>query len=191
METGFGLRQKDEILRNALLLEGAADHLVVLAGAGERALDGAASAIGEVVDVASDLVGHHQRQVGVRGLDLGLGLGLHGLVDGGRAFVGLVDGRGLGLLLGESVSLLERGEFELVDAVEDAVEFGFEAIVGLEVESAAEELVEGGVEVGLGGFEMAVAIVVLAGLVFFFDAGDEVADGIDGERLFCRALRIG
>ncbi len=119
----------------------------------------------------------------MRGLDLGFGLRLHVLVDGRSGFVRLVDRRGLGLLLGESIALLEGGDFEVVDAVENAIEFGFEAIVRLEIEPAAEELVEGGVEVRLGGLEMAVAIVVLAGLVFLFDAGDEVADRIDGERL--------
>ena len=70
---------------------------------------GAASAIGEVVDVASDLVGHHQGQVGVRGLDFGFGFGFDFLVDGGSQLVGFVDRRGLGFLLGESVALLQGG----------------------------------------------------------------------------------
>ena len=60
----------------------------------------------------------------------------------------------------------------------NAVEFVLEAVVGLEIESAAQELVEGGVEILLGGFEVAGAIVVLACLVFLFYAGDQVAYGI-------------
>ena len=91
METGFGLRQIDQILRHAFLLERPANHLVVSAGTGQRALEGAASAIGEVVDIARDLVGHHQRQVGVRGLDFGFGLGFYILIDSRGSFVGFVD----------------------------------------------------------------------------------------------------
>ena len=45
-----------------------------------------------------------------------------------------------------------------------------QAVVGFEVESAAEELVEGGVEVLLRGFEVSGVVVVLAGLVFLLDA---------------------
>jgi hypothetical protein len=40
----------------------------------------------------------------------------------------------------------------------------------LEIESAAQELVEGGIEILLGGFEVAGLIVILTGLVFLFDA---------------------
>ncbi len=165
MESGFGLGEVDEFLGNSLLAENAADHVFIAAGAGECAFEGAASAIGEVVDEAGDLIGHHERQVGVRGLDLGFGFGFDAGVDGRRDFVGFVDRSGLGLLLGESVALLEGGEFEAVDAVQNAVEFVLEAVVGLEVESAAEEDVEGGVETLLGGFEVSGTIVVLSRLV--------------------------
>src|SRR3984885_15117506 len=143
MESGFGLRKINKILRHAFLLERAANHLVVLAGARQRALDRSATAIREVVNVASDLVGHHERQVGTRGLDLGFGFGLYVLIDGWSSFVGFVNWGGLGRLLGETVALLKSGQFEIVGAVENAVEFGFEAVVRLEIESAAEELIEG------------------------------------------------
>ena len=61
------------------------------------------------------------------------------------------------------------------------------------IESTAEKLVESGIEVGLGGLEMAVAIVVLSSLVFLFDARNEVGDWIDRERLRCLrfALTVG
>src|ERR1700723_1435907 len=152
METGFGLRKINEVLRHAFLLERAANHLVVLAGARQSALDRSTAAIREVVDVACDLIGHHQGQVGTRGLNLGFGFGLYVLVDGWSGFIGLVNWRGLGRLLGETVALLKSRQFEIVSAVENAVEFGFETVVRLEIESAAEELIEGGDEVLLGGF---------------------------------------
>ena len=64
-------------------------------------------------------------------------------------------------MLRKAVSLLLGGEFEAVDAVENAVEFALQAIVGAEIESAAEQQVEGGVEILLRGFEVAGAIVIL------------------------------
>ena len=42
-------------------------------------------------------------------LSLGFGFGFDVLIDGGREFVGFVDRRGLGVLLGESVALLQGG----------------------------------------------------------------------------------
>ncbi len=82
MESGLGLRQIDQILRDAFLFQGGHDHVVVAAGAGKGALEDAASATREVGDVAGDLVGHHQRQVGVRVLDFGLRFGLDAGVGG-------------------------------------------------------------------------------------------------------------
>ncbi len=65
------------------------------------------------------------------GFDFGFGFGFDVLVNGGSQLVGFVDGRGLGLLLGESVALLQGGYVEGVDAVEKAVEFALEAVVGM------------------------------------------------------------
>ena len=115
-------------------------------------------------------------------LDLGFGFGFDVLIDRRSQLVGFVNRRWFGLLLSEAVALLQGGEFEAVDAVEHAVEFLFETVVsgvfGLEIESAAEKQVEGGVEILLGGFEVPGVVVVLSGLVFLFDAGDQVGDGI-------------
>ena len=123
--------------------------------------------------------------------DLGFGFGFDVLVDGRGNFVGFVDGSGFGFLLGESVALLEGGEFESIDAVEDAVEFVLEAVIGVEIESATEELVEGGVEILLSGFEVSGGVVVLARLVILFDASDEASDGIDFESLRNGGLGLG
>jgi hypothetical protein len=66
MESGLGLRQIDQILRHAFLFQSCHDHVVVAAGAGKGALEVAPSAIArEIGDVAGDLIGHHQRQVGM------------------------------------------------------------------------------------------------------------------------------
>src|SRR5260370_42046561 len=111
MESGFGLGKIDEFLGNALFAQDAADHVFVAAGAGQGALDGAASAIGEVIGVAGDLVGHHQGQVGAGGFVFGLGFGFDLLVDGGGGLVCFVDGRGFRLLCGAAVALLGGGSF--------------------------------------------------------------------------------
>src|SRR5271156_4822760 len=64
MKTGLCLRQIDEFWRNSLLPKNAMDHVFIAAGASQTAFQGTPSAVREVVDVASDLIGHHQRQVG-------------------------------------------------------------------------------------------------------------------------------
>ena len=64
-------------------------------------------------------------------------------------------------MLGKAVALLQGGEFQAVDAVQDAIEFGLQAVVGVEIESAAEQLVESGVEILFRGFEVPGAIVIL------------------------------
>ena len=115
----------------------AADHFFVAAGAGQSAFQGAASAGGVIIDEAGDLVGHYEWQIGMRGLDFGFGFCLDVLVDGWSKLVGFVDGRGLGLLLGKAVALLQGCEFQAVDSIQKAVEFVLEAVVGAEIESAA------------------------------------------------------
>ena len=109
MESGFGLRQVNQILRDAFFFQDRQHHFAVAAGAGQGALEDAASAIGEVGDVTGDLVGHHQRQVGVSVLDIGFGFGFGAGIGGRSEFVGLVDGRGFGLLL----RLLRLGLFRI------------------------------------------------------------------------------
>ena len=54
-------------------------------------------------------------------------------------------------------------------------------MTGLEL---AQKLVEGGVKVLLGRFEVAGMVVILAGLVFLLDVGDQVGDGVDFEFLW-------
>ena len=152
--------------------------------------ESAASAVGEIIDIAGNLVGHHQRQVGMRTFQFGFGLGFDILVDGGRQFIGFVDRRRLGLLLGESVALLEGGGFEAIDAVEDAVQFLLQTVVRFEVESIAQELVKGGVEIELCGFKVTRLVVVLAGLVFLLYPCDQVGYGINFQGLWNLRLRL-
>ena len=56
-------------------------------------------------------------------------------------------------------------------------------LLGAEIVSAAQQLVEGRVEILFRSLEVAGVIVILPGLVFFFDAGDQVGHRIDLERL--------
>ena len=188
MESRFGLGQVDQVLRHSFFFQDLPDHVFIPAGARQRAFNRAPSAGREVVDKARDLVGHHQRQVGTSGLDLGFGLCFYAFIDRRCEFVGFVDGRWFRLLLGKPIPLLQGGKFQIIDAVQNAVEFPLQPVVGAEVESAAQQLVKCGVEILLGGFEMAGMIVILTGLVLFFDPGDQVGDGVHCERL--RRLRL-
>ncbi len=157
---------------------------MVAAGAGESALKDAASTTREISDVTGDLVGHHERQVGVRTLDFGLGLRLGTGVGGGRHSVGLVDGRGFSLLLLILLRLLRTlssvgtSRVKFVHALDDAVKFLLQAIVGAYVEIAAQQRVDGSVEILFGLFGFARVIVGEAVLVFLFNARDQIGDGI-------------
>ena len=77
MKSGLSLRQINQILRNAFFLENRNHHVVVTAGAGKGTLECTPSSIGEIADVAGDLIGHHERQIGMRGFDLRLRFDLH------------------------------------------------------------------------------------------------------------------
>ena len=86
-------------------------------------LEGATASAGEIVDVAGDLVGHHQRQVRVRGLDFGFRFSLYVEVNRESDLVRFVDGSRLRLLFGKTVSFLQSHQFRTIHALEDAVEF--------------------------------------------------------------------
>ncbi len=193
VESRFGLGQIDEFERDAFFAQDAADHVFVTPAASQSALQGAVTVVGEIVDEAGHLIGHDQRQSGAGGADFGFGFGFQVCVRGGVEVVGFVDGRGFRLLLGEAVALLQSGHFQAVGAFEDAIKFLLQAIVGAQVETAAQQLVEGGIKILFGGFEMTGAIVFLAGLIFLFHAGNQVAHGIDLQRLLhgWRGLSLG
>ncbi len=192
MKTGFGLRQVDQILGYAFFLQNAANHVFVFTGANQGALEGATATLGIEIDKSGNLVGHHERQVGGGGLDFGLGLGLNAGVNRRGEFVGFVDWRWFGFLLGEAVALLKGKKFQAIDAIENAVQFFFQAIVGAEVEPAAQQLVEGGIEILLGGFQVSGAVVLLPGLIFLFDTCDQFSNriGLQGLRNLARGLRF-
>ena len=60
----------------------------------------------------------------------------------------------------------------MVDPFYEVNELFFEALVGTDIEAAAEQSVEGIVEILLGFFDFASLVVGEAGLVFLFDARD-------------------
>ena len=65
---------------------------------------------GEIIDIAGHLVGHHQRQIRVRGLDFrccfGLQVRINRII---RDRIGFINGRWFGLLLGSGIALLHCG----------------------------------------------------------------------------------
>ncbi len=101
MKARLGLRQIYQVLRHAFLLESAFNHFAVASAALEGMFQGPATTIGKVVDIACNLVRHHQWQVGVCGFNLFGGFCFQTRIN--RVvidLVGFVDGRGLGLLWG-------------------------------------------------------------------------------------------
>ncbi len=95
--------------------------------------------------------------------------------------VGGVERRGFQLGR-EAVALFERGHFERVDGVDEAIELVGERAFALEVHAGAEHGVDGEVEVHAGGFEAVGAVVVDAGGVARFGLVDELL-GLGGVRI--------
>ena len=90
-----------------------------------------------------------------------------------RDVVGFVDGRWLGALLGEAVSLAQGDLLELANAVDDLVELLLQTRVVAEVEVARQQDVERLVEALAGGIKMAVLVLGLACLVELVGPGDQ------------------
>ena len=192
VKSRLGLRQVDQILGNAFFLENTFDHLAIAAASFKSMLQGAAATAGEVIDVAGDLIGHHQRQIGVGGFDLRGSLGFQIRIDRViRDFVGFVDRRRLSFLLGSVVGggvvLLFQGlQFQLVHTCKHAVELRLIAVVGANLRGAAHQQVEGAVKMLLGGFFVPSGIFVLAQLVFILDFAHQFGDRISlGLNRFC------
>src|SRR5579864_5768651 len=115
----------------------------------------------------------------MRVLDLGLGFSFDVGVGRGRQAVGLVDGRRLGLLLLLRVGIGGSSTgIKFVDPLNDAVEFILQALVGADVEIAAQQRVERVVEILLGLIRFACLLVGQPSFVFFFRTSDERCDRI-------------
>ena len=112
-------------------------------------------------------------------LHLRFGLGADAGIDREGDLVGFVDGRGLGFLLGEAVARLEGHHLEVVDALDQLVEFLLQAVVAAHVVPGLQQQVEGAVEIILGGIEVAGVVVGQARLVFLLDLGDQRFHRVD------------
>lgn len=176
-ETGFSKCLIDEVLGYALLLEYLLDQGFIAAEALERGDDGSVSALafGKEVDVAGDVVVHDQRKIGVRGLQLRFRFGADGGIYRKGDVVGDAD-RSIFSFGGEAVALLESVHFDVVDGVDDVFELGVEFGRTFDVDAAGEHLIDGVVEVGFGGGEVALLIVGEAILVCNFDIVNDLLD---------------
>src|SRR5579863_1753750 len=178
MEPRFGLSQIDQVLRNTFFLQNPANHFVILPAAGKGALQCSPPTCRKVTDVSGYRVRHHQRQIGVRGLDFSFSLCLEVRVNRERDLVGFVDRRGLRLLLRKAIAFLQGLKLETVYAVEDTVKFLLQALVRAQVQGTPQQEIEGAIEVLFGSFEMPGFIVVLPDFVFIFNLGNQLSDGI-------------
>src|SRR5579872_120015 len=76
MEARLGLCQIDQVLWNAFFFENILDQVPVAAAERESVFQSGTPPSREVIDVPSNLVGHHQRQIRVGDFDLLSGLSL-------------------------------------------------------------------------------------------------------------------
>ena len=139
MKAGFGLRQVDQILGDAFLFENVADHRVIASIPNQSPLQNPVAAVREIIDVGSDRVGHHERQVGVRQFDFGRGFRLDVGVNRRSGGADLINRGGFGFLGGEIVGLLQVGQVETVHSRQQAVEFLLQALIGVNVHRAAHQ----------------------------------------------------
>ena len=122
---------------------------------------------------------------------LGLRLCLDGRIDGEGDVVGLIDGRGLGAALGESIAGLQRLQLQLVSRLDDPVELALQPLIALDTDRSTQQEVEGGVEVVLGRLHVSGRVVGLTPGVFSFGAGDQLFHGVDRGRRWGRLRRYG
>ena len=94
-------------------------------------------------------------------------------VDGEGDVVGLVDGRGLGALLGEAIALLQRGQFQLAHRLHDLVEFPLQPFVIPQVKIAGQQQVERLVKVGFRSLQVSGLVIRLAGRIFLLRLSDQ------------------
>ena len=151
MKTGFCLRQVDQILRDAFLFENTADHRIIASIPNQGPLENSMAAIREIVDVGSDRVGHHERQVGMREFDFGRGFRFHVGVDRRSGGVDLINRGRFGFLGGEIVGLLQVRQVETVHSRQEAVKLLLQARIGMNVLRAAHQQAEGVIETLSGG----------------------------------------
>src|SRR6202008_3538775 len=96
--------------------------------------------------------------------------------------VRLVDGGRFGFLLGESISLLERLHFKAIDALDNAVEFTLQARIGIDFQIAAQQQVEGMIEILTSCLEVPGRVILLARLVLLLNLGDQVGHRVGRRR---------
>ena len=98
-KAGLRLGQINQFLGNALFPQRALDHFPITPAPFQRMLQGFVSASrGKIIDEARHLIGKHEGQFRMRGLDLSLGLRFDVGVNRRRLIVNFIDGRRLGFL---------------------------------------------------------------------------------------------
>jgi hypothetical protein len=106
LKAGLGDGLVDQVLRDAVVAQHLLDHVLVLAGAFQRALERAAARALKGADETGDVLVDHERKVGGGGLELGGDLADQRRVGGEGDVVGGVQ-RGLFHLGREAVALLQ------------------------------------------------------------------------------------
>src|SRR6266700_391475 len=150
MEAGFSLRKVNQILGKAFLLENRQHHVAIAPGTSQRALQDSASMIREVRDITRDLIDHHEWQVGMGLSKLSFGLGFCSGIGSRRYTTRLVDGCRFGLLLRFLRSLSLGGgsaRINLVDPLDDAIEFLLETIVGADIQVTGKQRIQSAIKI--------------------------------------------
>ena len=125
------------------------------------------------IDPPGDILVHHQRKIGLRGLQF-LRDFAHQDGVGGEGYLFCIFRRGGLYLRRKAIALLERDNLQRVDAREQAVKLIGEHGVVFQVHAAGEHGVNGEVEIKARSIKTVGVVVVDAGLVAGLNAVDEV-----------------
>jgi hypothetical protein len=147
LERALGLRQVNQILRHAFFLQHPPDHVAVAPLAAKPGFDdGAAARRLEKIQIGENLIVDRQRNVMRDGAHFAFGaapqIGIEFFRLRDWLFGDFINRRGRGLLFAETVAGAEGLEFIEAHRVDNVVVQGAQTRVGVEVESARQQLVE-------------------------------------------------
>ena len=81
-------------------------------------------------------------------------------------------------MLGESVTLLQGSDFELIDSLSNLVELALQALVGAHVDLCLQQDVHSPIKTLFGAFKVSGSILLLALLILLLGLLDDSIDGI-------------
>ena len=179
MESRLSLGQIDQFLGNALVPQCALDHFAITSAALERMLqDLVALGSREIIDEARHLVGQHERQIRMRGLDLGFGSRFNVGVNRRRDVVDFIDRSRLRFLLRRRIVRLQGRHFRAVYVFENPLQFVLHPFIRPNFGRTLQQQINCVIKTPLGRFQVPGPEFALSSLVFLFGVRNKISHRI-------------